>query len=118
MSNEQFSEIQLWGAYEVIKLVNVQPLRDWPDRIAGEGALQDGEHAVPLLAQRCEACADDAEMLGAGERAQAAGDFLFDLGHATGRQCGPPSLAGQRAPRATARKAWVFAFPMMRNRSS
>ena len=30
--------------------VTVQPLCDWLDRIASEGTLQDGEHAVALLA--------------------------------------------------------------------
>jgi len=39
---------------------------------------------VALLAQRVEAGADDAEVLGAGERAEAARDLLFHLGHAHG----------------------------------
>lgn len=52
--------------------MTIQPLYGWLDRIAGEGALQDGEHAVPLLAQRVEAGANDAEMFGAGERAETA----------------------------------------------
>ena len=39
---------------------------------------------MALLAQRVEAGADDAEMLGTGKRAEATGDFLFHLGHAHG----------------------------------
>lgn len=46
--------------------------------------MQYGEHAVPLLAQGVEAGADDAEMLGTGERAEAAGDLLFYFGHSHG----------------------------------
>ena len=39
---------------------------------------------MTLLAQRVEAGADEAEMLGARKCAEAAGGLLFDLGHAHG----------------------------------
>ena len=39
---------------------------------------------MALLAQRVEAGAYDAEMLGTGKRAEASGDSLFHLGHAHG----------------------------------
>ena len=52
--------------------MTVQPLCGWLDRIASEGTLQDGEHAVALLAYRVEAGTDDAEMFGTSERAETA----------------------------------------------
>ena len=61
--------------------MTVQPLYGWLDRITGEGALQDGEHAVPLLAERVEAGANDAEVFGAGERAESRHRPLRTLTH-------------------------------------
>lgn len=64
--------------------MTVQRLSGDLDRIAGKGALQDGEHAVSLLAQRVETGADDAEVLGAGDGAETSRDLLLDPGYAYG----------------------------------
>jgi len=64
--------------------VTVHPPRGWQNRIVGEKRAAGRWASRALAYVACEACADDAEMLGAGERAEAAGDFLFDLGHEHG----------------------------------
>ena len=52
--------------------------------LPAKGAIEHIKHGVLLLAQRVQAGADDAEMRGALEGAETAGDLLLDLGGAHG----------------------------------
>lgn len=62
--------------------MTVQRLYSGLDRIAGKGALRHVQHTVALFAQRIEAGANDAEIVGTFDGAEAARDLLFYLGHA------------------------------------
>lgn len=46
--------------------------------------VADNRHTVILLTQRVETRVDETEVLGTGERSDAAGYFLFNFGHAYG----------------------------------
>ena len=76
----------------------VQRLCSGPDRIAGEGAWYHLGHAVALLASRVETAANDAEIVGAFDGAQAARDLLFYLGHA---HCPFGHIVGERHGKVT-----------------
>lgn len=65
--------------------MTVQRLSNYLDRVASKGALQHREHAVAFFAQRVQTGADDAEVLGTGERAETSHIFCLTLGTRTAR---------------------------------